>query len=121
MSAVSAVIILPLSRRNLVRTPLIIAAVSCLAASAGTLALTTSIPIAWFVVITLVFGITTNHGLHVIGLIMVAASALGLVIVLADRSLMAQPRAARHVGEPAGQGRPADSSANMPAEPAPGR
>lgn len=146
MSAVSAVLILPLSRRNLVRMPLVVAAVSCLAASAGVLALTTSTPIVWFLVVTLVFGITlgtgisanqttlytqvtagqigtasglfrtfgyigsiassalisivfhtsvTDHGLHVIALIMVVVSALGLVIVVADRKLMSQARAGR--------------------------
>ncbi|MEE4596047.1 MFS transporter [Streptomyces sp. DSM 41524] len=57
MSAMSVLIARPVSRRNLVRTPLIVAAVSCLAASAGVLALTTSTPIVWIVVITLVFGI----------------------------------------------------------------
>ena len=146
MSAVSAVLIWPLSKRNLVRTPLVVAAVSCLAASAGVLALTTSTPIVWFVVITLVFGITlgtsisanqttlytqvtadqigtasglfrtfgyigsiasaalisivfhtsvTDHGLHVIALIMVVVSALGLVLVLADRKIMSQARVRR--------------------------
>jgi MFS family permease len=58
MSALSALIARPVSRRNLVRAPLIVAAVSCLAASAGVLALTTATPLAWVVVITLVFGIT---------------------------------------------------------------
>ena len=146
MSAVSAVLIWPLSKRNLVRMPLVAAAVSCLAASAGVFALTTSTPVVWFVVVTLVFGITlgtsisanqttlytqvtaqqigtvsglfrtfgyigsiassalisivfhtsvTDHGLHVIALIMVAVSALGLVVVVADRKIMSQPRARR--------------------------
>jgi MFS family permease len=58
MSALSALIARPVSRRNLVRAPLIVAAVSCLAASAGVLALTTATPVAWVVVITLAFGIT---------------------------------------------------------------
>jgi MFS family permease len=132
-----------ISRQNLVRAPLIVAAVSCLAASAGVLALTSDAPIAWIVVITLVFGITlgttisanqttlytqagadqigtaaglfrtfgflgsiassalitlvfhthvTDHHLHVIALIMVIVSVLGLVIMLTDRTIMAQAR-----------------------------
>lgn len=58
MSAISAVLARPISRRNLVRSPLLIAAGSCLAASAGVLLLTTSAPIGWIVFITLGFGIT---------------------------------------------------------------
>ncbi|BCK73455.1 MFS transporter [Streptomyces libani subsp. rufus] len=58
MSALSALIARPISQRNLVRMPLIVAAVSCLAASAGVLALTASTPTVWIVAITLVFGIT---------------------------------------------------------------
>ncbi|QEV56579.1 MFS transporter [Streptomyces platensis] len=58
MSALSALIARPISQRNLVRTPLIVAAVSCLAASAGVLALTASTPTVWIVAITLVFGVT---------------------------------------------------------------
>ncbi|QIY59546.1 multidrug efflux MFS transporter [Streptomyces sp. RPA4-5] len=58
MSALSALIARPISQRNLVRMPLILAAVSCLAASAGVLALTASTPTVWIVAITLVFGIT---------------------------------------------------------------
>ena len=146
MSALSVVLIWPLSKRNLVRAPLIAAAISCLAASAGVLALTTSTPILWIVIVTLVFGITlgttvsanqttlytqvtanqigtasglfrtfgylgsiassaiisivfhasvTDHGLHVIATIMVIVSSLGLVIVLADRKIMSQPRVRR--------------------------
>ena len=170
MSAVSAVLIWPLSKRNLVRMPLVVAAVSCLAASAGVLALTTSTPIVWFVVITLVFGMTlgtsisanqttlytqvtadqigtasglfrtfgyigsiasaalisivfhtsvTDHGLHVIALIMVVVSALGLVIVLADRTIMSEARARRGPGAsnpaPAENGVPSRSSPEPPA------
>ncbi|GFE19102.1 MFS transporter [Streptomyces glebosus] len=58
MSALSALIARPISQRNLVRMPLIVAAVSCLAASVGVLALTASTPTVWIVAITLVFGIT---------------------------------------------------------------
>jgi MFS family permease len=58
MTAVSALIVRPVSRRNLVRAPLIAAAVSCLAGSVGVLVLTTSTPIVWIVVVTLLFGVT---------------------------------------------------------------
>jgi predicted MFS family arabinose efflux permease len=58
MTAVSAVLARPISARNLVRAPLIAAAVSCLAGSAGVLVLATSTPIVWIVVITLLFGVT---------------------------------------------------------------
>ncbi|MCW2913628.1 MAG: hypothetical protein JWN52_1696 [Actinomycetia bacterium] len=143
MSALSALLARPIAQRNLVRAPLIVAAVSCLAASAGVLALTSDTPIAWIVVITLVFGITlgttisanqttlytqagadqigtasglfrtfgflgsiassaliaivfhtrvTDHHLHLIALIMVIVSILGLVMVVTDRTIMAQAR-----------------------------
>jgi MFS family permease len=151
MSAVSAVLILPLSRRNLVRLPLVVGAACCLAASAGVLALTTSTPIVWLVVVTLIFGITlgtsvsanqttlyaqvtagqigtasglfrtfgyigsiassaiisiafhtsvTDHGLHAVALIMVVVSALGLVIVIADRTIMSRAPVGRGPGAP---------------------
>ena len=58
MSALSALLVRPISQRNLVRMPLVVAAVTCLAASAGVCALTTGTPIAWIVVITLLFGVT---------------------------------------------------------------
>lgn len=58
MGGLSALIAQPISQRNLVRSPLIAAAVACLAASAGVLVLTTSTPIIWIVVITLGFGVT---------------------------------------------------------------
>ncbi|MER6842184.1 MFS transporter [Streptomyces platensis] len=58
MSALSALIARPISQRNLVRVPLVVAAVSCLTASAGVLALTASTPTVWIVALTLVFGIT---------------------------------------------------------------
>lgn len=58
MTALSAVIARPVSKRNLVRAPLVAAAVACLVGSAGVLALTTSTPIGWIVAVTLVFGIT---------------------------------------------------------------
>jgi MFS family permease len=58
MTALSAVIARPVSKRNLVRAPLVAAAVACLVGSAGVLALTTSTPIGWIVAVTMVFGIT---------------------------------------------------------------
>jgi MFS-type transporter involved in bile tolerance (Atg22 family) len=139
MSAVSGVIARPVSRRNLLRAPLVVAAVSCLAGSAGVLLLTRSTPIGAIVVVTLLFGITlgtgassnqtalytqvpaeqigtasglfrtwgyigsiassaiiavtfrtsvSDHGLHVIALIMIVGSALSVLLTVADRQLM---------------------------------
>ena len=144
MSAIGAVMARPVSQRNLLRTPLVAAAVACLAGSAGVLALTTHTPIAWIVVVSLLFGVAigagasanqtalytqvaagqigtasgllrtfgylgsiassaiiaitfrthvSDHGLHVTGTIMVAVSALALILVVADRHLMSLPRA----------------------------
>ena len=62
MSAVSGVVARPVSRRNLLRVPLVVAAVACLAGSAGVLALTTNTPIAWIVVVSLLFGVATGAG-----------------------------------------------------------
>jgi MFS family permease len=160
MSAISAVLARPISQRNLIRMPLLAAAISCLAASAGVLLLTTSTALVWIVVITLVFGITlgtgasanqtalftqvtadqigtasglfrtfgyigsiassaliaivfrtrvTDHGLHVIALIMVAVSAVALVVTVADRQIMTQARARR---EPASDPDPAPATAS---------
>ena len=176
MSALAAVLTRPISQRNLIRMPLVVGAVACLAASAGVLLLTTSTPLVWIVIVTLVFGITlgttasgnqtalyaqvtadqigtasglfrtfgyigsidssaligivfrtsvTDHGLHVIALIMVAVSAVALVLTVADRQLMTQIRARR--GEPDGthdRGPQASSRPDRPAETAddgPGR
>lgn len=58
MSGLSAPLARPVSPRNLVRMPLLAAALSCPAASAGVRFLTTTTPIASIVVITLVFGVT---------------------------------------------------------------
>ncbi|MGX1853046.1 MFS transporter [Streptomyces sp. NPDC055299] len=165
MSALSALLARPISKRNLVRMPLIVAAVSCLAASAGVLALTASTPIAWIVAITLVFGITlgttisanqttlytqvgadqmgtaaglfrtfgslgsiassalisiafhthvNDHRLHVIALIMVTVSVLGLAIVITDRKVMAQARVRRD-DPPAGHQQQLDRGGDTPA------
>jgi MFS family permease len=60
MCAVGAVVSRPIARRNLIRGPLLAAAVSALAASAGVLFLTTSTALAWVVAVTMVYGITTG-------------------------------------------------------------
>jgi MFS family permease len=62
MSAVAGVVARPVSRRNLLRMPLVVAAVACLAGSAAVLALTRSTPIAWIVVVSLLFGVATGTG-----------------------------------------------------------
>jgi hypothetical protein len=60
MTLISGLVISPVSRRNLVRGPVIAAAVACLIGSAGVLILSRSAPIGWIVVITLVFGVVTG-------------------------------------------------------------
>ena len=62
MSAMSAVIARPISKRNMLRLPLVLAALSCLAGSAGVLLLTGGTPIAWIIVITMLFGVATGAG-----------------------------------------------------------
>jgi MFS family permease len=57
MTLVSGVVIAPISRRNLVRGPVIAAAVTCLIASAAVLALSASAWLGWVFVITIIFGI----------------------------------------------------------------
>jgi MFS family permease len=57
MTLVSGLVIFPVSRRNLVRAPVIAAALTCLIASAGVLILSASAWIGWVVVITTVFGV----------------------------------------------------------------
>jgi MFS family permease len=139
MSVLSGLIVRPVSQRNLLRTPLILAAVCCLAGSAGALLLTGDTPVAWIVAVTLIFGVTmgagasanqtalyaqvpaadigtasgllrsfgyigsiassaiiamvfrthvSDHGLHVMAVIMIAVSAVALLLTLADRQLM---------------------------------
>jgi MFS family permease len=160
MSAISGVIARPVARRNLLRLPLVVSALACLAGSAGVLLLAGSTPIAWIVVVTLLFGVTlgtgasanqtalyaqvpaaqigtasglfrtfgyigsiassaiiaitfhtqvSDHGLHDIALIMVAVSALALLVTVADRHLMRQAKA--------GQDREADEPSSAPAQP----
>ena len=57
MTLVSGLVIAPVSRRNLVRGPVIAAALTCLVGSAGVLLLSGSAWIGWIVVTTLVFGV----------------------------------------------------------------
>jgi MFS family permease len=144
MSAAGAIIARPVSQRNLLRMPLLIAGVSCLAGSAGVLLLTSSTPLALIVLVTLLFGVTlgtgasanqtalyaqvdaaqigtasglfrtfgyigsiassaiisivfhasvSDHGLHVIAVVMTVVSAVALVLTVADRRLMALKKA----------------------------
>ncbi|WAH36080.1 MFS transporter [Alicyclobacillus dauci] len=58
MSGLSALVVGPISKRNLVRGPLIVSAVSSIVASIGVIFLTTSTPIIWILLITLIFGVT---------------------------------------------------------------
>jgi predicted MFS family arabinose efflux permease len=62
MTLITAFVISPVSRRNLVRVPVIAAALTCLVASAGVLLLDGSVWIGWIVVITLVFGVSMGFG-----------------------------------------------------------
>lgn len=48
----------PISKRNLVRGPLIVCAVSSILASVGVLLLTASTPIIYILIITIIFGVT---------------------------------------------------------------
>jgi MFS family permease len=135
----SGVIAQLVAQRNLLRTPLILAAICIMAGSAGTLLVTTHTPVAWIVAITLVFGVTmgtgisanqtalyaqvpaadigtasgllrsfgyigsigssaiiaivfrtqvSDHGLHILAIIMIAVGAVALLLTLADRQLM---------------------------------
>jgi MFS family permease len=60
MTLISGLVIAPVSRRNLVRGPLIAAAVTCLIGSAGVLVLSASSWIGWVVVVTLIFGLVSG-------------------------------------------------------------
>jgi len=57
MSVISGVVIAPISRRNLVRGPIIVAALASLVGSAGVLFLSSDTNLIWIVVITLLFGV----------------------------------------------------------------
>ena len=60
MTLVSGLIISPVSRRNLVRSPVIAAAIACVIGSAGVLFLSASAWIGLVVIITLVFGLVSG-------------------------------------------------------------
>jgi MFS family permease len=60
MAGLSAVLIRPISRRNLVRGPLIAAAVSSIGGAIGVLLLGTSTPVVGIVAVTLIFGVTVG-------------------------------------------------------------
>jgi MFS family permease len=62
MTLVSGLVISPVSRRNLVRGPVVVAALTCLLGSAGALLLSSSAWIGWVVVVTLVFGVAMGAG-----------------------------------------------------------
>jgi MFS family permease len=139
MSALGGIVARPISRRNLLRWPLVVAAIASVAGSAVVLLLTTTTPLAWIVVATLLFGVVSgagasanqtalyrevpaeqmgtasglfrtfgyigsiassaliavtfhtsvsDHGLHIIAIIMVVVSVLGLFLAVGDRRLM---------------------------------
>ena len=60
MTLISGLVITPVSRRNLVRGPVIAAAVTCLIGSAGVLFLSASGWIGWVVIVTLLFGLVSG-------------------------------------------------------------
>ena len=64
-SLISGVVVAPISRRNLVRGPVIVGALASLVGSAGVLFLTSDTKIVWIAAITLLFGValgTTASG-----------------------------------------------------------
>jgi MFS family permease len=60
MTLISGLVIAPASRRNLVRGPVIAAAVTCLVGSAAVLILSASAWLGWVVAITLIFGLASG-------------------------------------------------------------
>jgi len=62
MTLVTGLVVAPVSRRNLVRGPIIAAAFTCLIASAGLLLLTGTVSIAVIVIITIIFGVAMGFG-----------------------------------------------------------
>jgi MFS family permease len=141
MTLISGLVISPISRRNLVRGPVIAAALTCLIGSAGVLLLNASAWIGWAVGVTVVFGIAmgaaaagnqtalyrqapadllgtasgllrtfgyigsiaasaitgivfhthvSDHGVHLIGWIMVGVNVVLVLMTIADRTLRTQ-------------------------------
>lgn len=58
MAGLAALIAQPVATRNLLRAPLIVAAVCCLAGSLGVLLIHANTPIVWILLVTLIFGVT---------------------------------------------------------------
>ncbi|MGR3869186.1 MFS transporter [Streptomyces graminifolii] len=139
MGAVSALLSRPLARRNLIRGPLVVAAVTMLIGSAGIMLLNSHSPAIAIVLVSLIFGVAsatttvgnqtalyleappdhigtasglfrtfgylgtitsaviggivfragvTDHGLHVLGLVLVGAGLAVLLLTVLDRRLM---------------------------------
>lgn len=153
MSAISAVVILPISRRNLVRLPLLLTAGCCLLGSVCLVFVTTATSIIRIIAVTLLFGVAlgattsgnqttlyaqtktaeiatasgllrtfsyvgsvassaiiaaafrtdvSDQGLHGLAVIMIIASVVAAVLVIADPSVMRVPRISKsHVAVPA--------------------
>ncbi|MER6209711.1 MFS transporter [Streptomyces sp. NPDC001642] len=139
MGAVSALLSRPLARRNLIRGPLVVAAVTMLVGSAGIMLLNSHSPAIAIVLVSLIFGVAsatttvgnqtalyleappahigtasglfrtfgylgtitsaviggivfragvTDHGLHILGLVLVGAGLAVLLLTVLDRRLM---------------------------------
>jgi MFS family permease len=142
MTLISGLVISPISRRNLVRGPVIAASLACLIGSAGVLLLSASVWIGWVVVVTLVFGVAlgaaaagnqtavyrqapaeqlgtasgllrtfgyigsiaasaitgivfhtsvSDHGVHLIGWIMIGVSVVVVLMTVTDQTLRTRP------------------------------
>jgi MFS family permease len=59
---ISGIVVIPISRRNLVRGPIIAAALASLVGSVGVLLLNSTTRIVWIVAITLLFGVALGAG-----------------------------------------------------------
>ncbi|WP_328828204.1 MFS transporter [Streptomyces sp. NBC_00252] len=141
MGAVSALLSRPLARRNLIRGPLVVAAVTMLVGSAGIMLLNSHSPAIAIVLVSLIFGVAsatttvgnqtalyleappdqigtasglfrtfgylgtitsaviggivfragvTDHGLHILGLVLVGAGLAVLLLTVLDRRLMSR-------------------------------
>ena len=61
-SLISGIVVIPISRRNLIRGPIIAAALASLVGSVGVLLLNSHTSIVWIVAITLLFGVALGAG-----------------------------------------------------------
>jgi MFS family permease len=61
-SLISGIVVIPISRRNLIRGPIIAAAVASLVGSVGVLLLNSTTSIVWIVAITMLFGVALGAG-----------------------------------------------------------